>query len=96
MKFRTNKTPDPLDELIATVLSEMNEHGVDSPEYPDQLSYLERLHELKAKNRPERLKRDTLVTVAGNLMGILLIVAYEQHHVMTSKGMSFIRPNGPK
>jgi hypothetical protein len=31
--------------------------------------------------------------ILGNLMGILVIVAYEQKHVMTSKGFSqLIRP----
>lgn len=88
------KKLDPATEaLITSVLIEMNEVGVIAPEYPALLAYLERLHELRAKQRREPMSRDTAALIAGNLAGILLIVAYEQKHVMTSKGFTqIIRP----
>lgn len=86
------KDPTILDGPIERVLSEMETYGPDSEEYPSYLSYLERLFRLKTETRRERISRDTLALVAGNLAGILIIVIYEQKHVMASKGLSFIRP----
>lgn len=87
--------PTPLDQQIDVVLQEMKSKGVHSDEYPTLMSYLERLYEIKAEERPDPVSRDTMALIAGNLMGILLIVAYEQKHVMTSKGFSqIIRPRG--
>lgn len=91
--FFKDETTTPLDSLIDGVFEEMHANGVNSDEYPTMLSYLERLYGLKTKERPDPVSRDTLALIAGNLMGILLIVAYEQKHVMTSKGFQhIIRP----
>ena len=90
LKLFRKETPTPVDELIHGVLSRMNVLEVDSEEYPKLMTLLERLYELKAKNRRSPVSSDTIALVAGNLMGILLIVAYEQKHVMTSKGFGHI------
>jgi hypothetical protein len=83
----------PVDALIDAVLEEMHQVGVQADEYPKLMAYLERLHEVKAKQRRDPVSRDTLALIGGNLLGILLIVAYEQKHVMTSKGFTqIIRP----
>jgi len=80
-----------LDVPIQRVLDEMETLGPDSPEYPMYLEYLERLQKLKTENTSrEPIKLDTVVMVAGNLLGILVIVAYEQKHVMVSKGLGFV------
>ena len=85
-----------LDEPIAKILTDMNVYGPDSPEYPKLVSQLERLIRLKGEKRRNRVSPDTLLIVTGNLLGILIIVAYEQKHVMVSKGLGFIlRTNQP-
>lgn len=95
-QFFRSETTRPVDPEIDAVLDKMHAIGVDSEEYPTLMTYLERLHEIKAKVRRDPVSRDTIALVAGNLLGILLIVAYEQKHVMTSKGFSqIIRPNRP-
>lgn len=86
--YFTTETTTPVDSLIDSVLEEMHNKGVTSDEYPELMAYLERLYALKAKARREPVSRDTVALIAGNLLGILLIVAYEQKHVMTSKGFS--------
>lgn len=89
----TNEMPTPLDSLIDSVLDEMHASGVNSEEYPKLMAYLERLHKVKAQERRDPVSRDTLALIGGNLLGILMIVAYEQKHVMTSKGFTqIIRP----
>lgn len=91
--FRKNEEKTPLDSLITNVEQEMDIEGVASEEFPKLIGYLERLTEVKAKVRRPPVSRDTIALIAGNLMGILLIVAYEQKHVMSSKGFStVIRP----
>jgi len=85
-----------LDVQIDAVLDEMQRKGVLHEDYPKLMSYLERLHEVKTQQRRDPVSRDTLALIGGNLLGILLIVAYEQKHVMTSKGFTqIIRPKTP-
>ncbi len=96
-RFLKKDVTTPVDTLIESVLSEMRMMGVDSEEYSTLMTYLERLHAIKAKESQAPVSRDTVALIVGNLMGILLIVAYEQKHVMTSKGFTqIIRPNQPK
>ena len=63
---------------------------VGSDEYSKTLSHLERLYMIKAENRKNRVTPDAILIVAGNLLGILVIVAYEQKHVLGSKALSFV------
>lgn len=88
--------PSIYDEPIEKVLDEMNTYGPGEKEFEVQLSYLERLSSMKEKGkRIMRVSPDTIAIVAGNLIGILIIVAYEQNHAMTSKGLSFVKPKNP-
>lgn len=94
-QFFKSEIPTPIDGLIDAVMDEMHKEGVFSDKYPTLMNHLNRLYEIKANQRRTPVSRDTMAIVAGNLPGILLIVAYEQKHVMTSKGFSqLIRPKG--
>lgn len=64
---------------------------VGSQEYSDTLSHLERLYSMKIENRKNRITPDTMVIVGGNLLGILVIVAYEQKNIIGSKALSFLQ-----
>lgn len=84
------------DEPIEKVLLEMKEAGSDSPQFAEQLALLERLASMKEKTKSiMKVSPDTVAIVAGNLLGILIIVAYEQKHPMTSKGLNYIKPKNP-
>jgi len=87
--FERNET-SIYDEPIKQILVDMDEYGTDSPEYSALMRHLEELSRIRADHRSKRVSPDTMAIVAGNLMGILIIVAYEQKHVMTSKAMGFI------
>lgn len=92
-KFFGDDTTSSLDGQINAVLSKMGEIGVDADEYPTMVGHLERLTAIKKNQKQDAVKADTLAIIAGNLLGILLIIAYEQKHVMTSKGFSqLIKP----
>lgn len=85
-----------LDAAINRLLDGMDNEDLDSEQYSKNLEHLERLSKLRTQERPGRVDLDTMVAVAGNILGIVIIVAYEQKHVMTSKGLGFVRPHQPK
>jgi hypothetical protein len=90
-RFRKNdEEPTPVDDLIERILEKMMREPVGTDEYSKMLGQLEQLYKIKGQETRETVSRDTLALIAGNLMGILLIVIYEQKHVMRSKGLSQI------
>lgn len=90
--FVKNDEATALQKLIDKVELEMHHTDVNSEEFAKLATQLERLYDIKTKGR-DFISRDTLAVIAGNLAGILLIVAYEQKHVMNSKGLpQLIRP----
>lgn len=96
--FFSNDPASPVDGEIDAVLEEMREVGVAAPEYPTLISHLNQLMEIKKRDRPTPMSRDTMAIVAGNLLGIIALVVFESRgHVMTSKGFSqIIRPREPR
>lgn len=77
-----------LETTIDTLISEMAGHEGSTEEYTKMADNLETLYKLKAEEAPDRIKLDTIAVVAGNLLGILIIVGFEKSHVMTSKALS--------
>ena len=51
---------------------------------------LTKLYKLREHDAPRRVSPDTLALVAGNLLGIMMIVGHERAHVVTSKAESFV------
>lgn len=88
--FTEDKEPTAVDDLIAVVLKEMNEYGPTEPEYAPLMEKLERLYALKAENKPKPVSRDTIVTSAAYVFGILVIVFAEKSSVMSSKAMGML------
>ena len=87
--FSKNEESD-VDPLITVILAQMERLGPSHEDYPAMMAYLERLYKVKANQRPDRVDRNTLAIVAGNLLGIVVVVAYERVHVMTSKGLTLL------
>jgi len=86
---RTEK--QQLSMATGQILTEMLTYGPDSPEYPDMLDRLERVTKVRKTTSPMKgVSPDTVAIVAGNLLGILTIVAYEQKHVMVSTAQKFL------
>lgn len=86
----------PVDQPIKRVLDDMEMYGPDTEEYEQYVDYLERLYKLKREERAPLVSPDTMAVVLGNLVGILLIIGYEQKHVMTSKATQFTLKTNPK
>lgn len=89
--FGKRKKAEPaLDKAIDKVLDEMKTFGPDCDEYTIMLGHLEKLYRIKAEQAKPRINSDTWAIVAGNLLGILIIVSYEHAHVVVSKGLGFV------
>lgn len=90
--FKTRNEKSELDEVIDTIKSSLIGMDESTEVYSDAADQLVKLYTLRAETDRKQLSvsPDTLLIVAGNLLGILIIVGYEQRHVITSKALSFI------
>ena len=78
------------DKPIERLLDEMGRKDPESEDYAKLLHHTDKLTRLQEREKSNRVKADTVWMVVGNIAGILAIVAYEQKHVMASRGMNFI------
>ena len=58
-----------------------------SREYTELLEVYEKLCEIE---RSDKVSKDTLATIAANLLGIGLILKYEELHVISTKALNFV------
>ncbi len=91
MKFPWKNKPSVLDEPITEVLNEMNRVGPTHDGYPDLVAHLDRLTEMKAQERKNKVSQDTMWLVGGGILQVLVIVVYEQKHVWVSKALGFVQ-----
>ena len=80
-----------LDEAIDEALRELRTYDAYSEEYAQVVDQLTKLHAMQDPKKSDRVSKDTLAIVLGNLAGISAIVGYEQKHVVASKALSFLR-----
>lgn len=86
--FGNTPTPNPkLEEVSDKLLEELKEYSADSDEYARIIGHYAKVEELKAPQKRERVfSWDTVILAGANLIGLVVIAAYEQKHVWTSKG----------
>ena len=75
-----------LDRALVRLRTEMP----NSEDYPKMLTIVERLHELMDEEKPSVVSKDVVLTVAANLLGIILIIKHESVNVISSKALSFV------
>ena len=82
-----------LEHEIDSLISSMEEVEGDTEEYTAMAKNVETLCKAKSYVGSDRPDVNTLISVSGNLLGIILILNYEKLGVITSKGMTFVRRN---
>lgn len=87
---KPNAEAEELNRAITEVHSNLNRYTPETKEYAAMADQLVKLYAQKEKISSNRISRDQLITVSGNLLGILVIVMYEQRGVVTSKALGFI------
>lgn len=83
-----------LEKEIDQVLVDLSALAPQHKDYLVIMEHLERLYKLKSEDETRsiarKLKPDTLIIVAGNLLGILLILNYEETNIIRTKALSFV------
>lgn len=87
---RPKRPKTPLEEALDRALNQLNNQAVGSKEYGEILDRVAKLHKMKEDENPKSVSKDTQAMIAANLLGILLIISYEQAHVITSKALPFV------
>ena len=90
-----NNTPDDeptrLDKAIDRILEKMEALEPETPEYHELSERVSKLYDCRPETKPApRISPDTILTIAGNLAGIILILSFEKAHVVTSKALGFV------
>lgn len=85
------KIQSSLDKEIERLLIYISDVPPDSDEYKAIRKELSALHELSQAEKPKPVDKNTILTVAANIAGILVIVGHERAHVVTSKAFGHIR-----
>jgi len=88
------KTPPQksgLEEAIDRLHADMQTVDPNTDAYSAMAKNLTKLYKLRAldpKEEPYRPSADTLASIIASIVGITIIVGYEQKHVVTSKALS--------
>lgn len=83
--------PSPLDPLIEDVIASMAGYEATDEEYKKLLSVLRDLIEAKAAEpKPKEISPDVLAAVAGNLIGVALVLLFETKGVINSRALNLI------
>lgn len=80
-----------LEKEIARVTATLSDLDPGTKEYATVHKQLKGLHALKVAEQPKPVDPNTLLNIGGSILGILIIVGYEQKHVVTSKAVGFLR-----
>lgn len=92
MKTKKDKRSDLQKEYDEAVLYLRTISPIHEKEYCEQLKNVERLHKLlmDEEEHKDKASKDGILACATNLLGIGIIVGYEQFHHIGSKAINFI------
>lgn len=79
-----------LEVEIDNVLKTMLTMDPASEDYKTMTENLERLYKLKAIDSNKKVSADTMALIAGNLLGLVLIMSFEKTNVITTKALGFV------
>lgn len=88
---RKDEERTAIQKEIDNVIESMSSLDPTCELYKKQIEVLESLIELDKKQNPKKkISPDTIAVIAGNLLGIGLILVFEEKHVITSKALGFV------
>jgi hypothetical protein len=80
-----------LNETIEIVLNALKGEDPETEKFKQMREQLTELYKIRNENRSRRVSSDTLANIGANILGIGVIVGYEQKHIITSKAVGFVR-----
>lgn len=87
--FAKQSEPNGLDQIIDELQQFMLTLDKDSDKYTTMVDNLSKLHKLRG-DPSKPISKDAILTTAGSIVGILLILNFERLNVVTSKAISFV------
>lgn len=89
--FKREQTPSVLDSVIENLISEMAGYDPGDEVYTKAAANLKVLMEAKAAEpKQPAVSPDTLAVVAANIVGIVMILAFEKNGIITSRAFSLV------
>lgn len=79
-----------LEKALDRALTKLDNQDVESKEYGETLDRVAKLHKMKEEEKPDSVSKETMVRVAANLLGILMIIHHERFDMITSKALPFV------
>ena len=86
----TAHNKEGLEEAINAVLKAMETTDADSEMYAKLVDQLEKLYKIRDTQLPDKLSKDALAAIIGNLAGLVLVLKHEQIGIITSKAFGMI------
>lgn len=85
---RKPKDKQPIDHAIDATFDAYTPYDEDAHKH---LKSLKQLYALRNQDKRKGPSSDTILMVAGNLLGIAMVVGHERANVVTSKALQFIK-----
>jgi hypothetical protein len=79
-----------IDLEIDRAFRELKLKDVGTPDYVKILNIISTLNEMKRKEQPSKVSKDTMAEIGANLLGIFMIIKHEHVNVVTSRAMSLL------
>lgn len=88
---RTLRPKTDLEKAHDRALTQLDGQDVTSRAYGEILERVAKLHKMKEEEKPESISKETVLRVAANLLGILMIIHHERVNIVTSKALPFVQ-----
>ena len=82
--------PKTLQDLIDMAVSQTMEMSPAEDGFTTAVDNLVKLYAIKNAKFENRMSKDAVLAVVGNLAGIVMILGYERAHIVTSKALGFV------
>jgi len=88
--IKQRKKTDKLTEVMDTLMDQMKLINPSCPRYTAMAKNLETLSNAQSKVKVPKVSLDTVLTVGGSILGIVIIVWHEKLNVIGSKALGFV------
>ena len=88
--FQKNVSRSMLEDNLALLHARLKDLDPTSDEYGLVTDQITKLTKLLDHGSEKSASSDAIILAGANLLGILVVVAYEQKHVITTKAFGFV------
>lgn len=89
-RFKKKVEENPFDSQLRAAMLDLQQYDTSSDEYKRQLDVVDRLIKIRQGEQPDKISRNTMLIVGASFAQLLVLIAYENKHVLSQKGFSSI------